>query len=163
MLLITNHPESDDNDDDHFPLRPLVALCDSAGPGTAFMSVSFVSLLSGEQVSKVAIWLLFWNGTNSLFTICDFLCFYSPSGALWKSMTPLWQHTIFLHSEFLFAGNISKEILEIFNSVQTLKRLHTADKRENGLPWTNVNSDNFQLIRIPSLGQLPPTNPQPCF
>ena len=55
MLLITNHPESDDNDDDHFPLRPLVALCDSAGPGTAFMSVSFVSLLSGEQVSKVAI------------------------------------------------------------------------------------------------------------
>ena len=55
MLLITNHPESDDNDDDHLPLRPLVALCDSAGPGTAFMSVSFVSLLSGEQVSKVAI------------------------------------------------------------------------------------------------------------
>jgi len=34
-------------------VRPLVALCDSAGPGTAFMSVSFVSLLSGEQVNHI--------------------------------------------------------------------------------------------------------------
>jgi len=30
--------------------RPLVAVCDSAGPGAAFMSISFVSMLSGEQV-----------------------------------------------------------------------------------------------------------------
>lgn len=35
-----------------FPFRPLVALCDSAGPGAAFMSISFVSLLTGEQVTK---------------------------------------------------------------------------------------------------------------
>ena len=36
--------------------RPLVVLCDSAGPGAAFMSVSFVSLLSGEQVGTLDIW-----------------------------------------------------------------------------------------------------------
>ena len=35
--------------------RPLVVLCDSAGPGAAFMSVSFVSLLSGEQVGTLDI------------------------------------------------------------------------------------------------------------
>ena len=35
--------------------RPLVVLCDSAGPGAAFMSISFVSLLSGEQVGTVDI------------------------------------------------------------------------------------------------------------
>merc|ERR1719222_738385 len=33
--------------------RPLVVLCDSAGPGAAFMSVSFVSLLTGEQVNNI--------------------------------------------------------------------------------------------------------------
>ena len=32
-----------------------MVLCDSAGPGAAFMSVSFVSLLSGEQVARVDI------------------------------------------------------------------------------------------------------------
>ncbi len=34
--------------------RPLVALCDSSGPGTAFMSVSFISLSTGEQVQKTS-------------------------------------------------------------------------------------------------------------
>merc|ERR1719319_1148994 len=33
--------------------RPLVAVCDSAGPGAAFMSISFVSMLSGEQVNNI--------------------------------------------------------------------------------------------------------------
>jgi len=33
--------------------RPLVALCDSAGPGPAFMSASFVSLKTGEQVNNI--------------------------------------------------------------------------------------------------------------
>ncbi|XP_063231006.1 breast carcinoma-amplified sequence 3 homolog isoform X2 [Bacillus rossius redtenbacheri] len=35
--------------------RPLVALCDSAGPGPQFCSVSFVSLRSGEQVRCVKL------------------------------------------------------------------------------------------------------------
>jgi hypothetical protein len=41
--------------------RPLVVLCDSAGPGAAFMSVSFVSLLSGEQVGIVEIWHILFS------------------------------------------------------------------------------------------------------
>ena len=32
--------------------RPLVALCDSSGPGTPCTSVSFISLSTGEQVCR---------------------------------------------------------------------------------------------------------------
>ena len=32
--------------------RPLIALADSTGPGAAFTSASFISLRSGEQVSR---------------------------------------------------------------------------------------------------------------
>ena len=40
---------------DVYKREALVVLCESAGPGAAFMSVSFVSLLSGEQVERVDI------------------------------------------------------------------------------------------------------------
>jgi len=53
-LRILPTPETGHLATDHYShARPLVALCDSSGPGTAFMSVSFVSLLSGEQVNNI--------------------------------------------------------------------------------------------------------------
>ena len=39
--------------DHHAATRPLVAVCDSAGPGPAFCSVAFESLLTGEQVHSI--------------------------------------------------------------------------------------------------------------
>jgi hypothetical protein len=33
--------------------RPMVAICDSAGPGPQFCSVSFISLKTGEQVKSI--------------------------------------------------------------------------------------------------------------
>jgi len=53
-LRILPTPETGHLATDHYShARPLVALCDSSGPGTAFMAVSFVSLLSGEQVNNI--------------------------------------------------------------------------------------------------------------
>jgi len=53
-LRILPTPETGHLATDHYShARPLVALCDSSGPGTAFMSVSFVSLLSGDQVNNI--------------------------------------------------------------------------------------------------------------
>lgn len=41
---------------DHYSLkRPIIALCDTAGPGPHFCSVSFISLKTGEQVIKTNI------------------------------------------------------------------------------------------------------------
>ncbi|XP_042237211.1 BCAS3 microtubule associated cell migration factor-like isoform X3 [Homarus americanus] len=39
---------------DHYSLkRPIIALCDTAGPGPQFCSVSFISLKTGEQVKTI--------------------------------------------------------------------------------------------------------------
>lgn len=35
------------------PSRPIMAICDNSGAGTAFMSVAFISLATGEQVSSI--------------------------------------------------------------------------------------------------------------
>ena len=52
-LRILPTPETGHFATDHYShARPLVALCDSSGSGTAFMSVNFISLLSGEQVCQ---------------------------------------------------------------------------------------------------------------
>lgn len=53
-LKILPTPESVNPFSDPFsPSRPLVAICDTSGPGPAFMSVSFISLATGEQVSSI--------------------------------------------------------------------------------------------------------------
>jgi len=53
-MKILPSPETVNPFSDPFnPSRPLVAICDSSGTGTAFMSVSFISLATAEQVSTI--------------------------------------------------------------------------------------------------------------
>ncbi|CAK9805245.1 Breast carcinoma-amplified sequence 3 homolog [Anthophora quadrimaculata] len=53
-LRILPNPKTDDVYVDLFKLkRPLVAICDSAGPGPQFCNISFVSLKTGEQAKSI--------------------------------------------------------------------------------------------------------------
>lgn len=54
-LKVLPSPSTSATTVDHYSLkRPLIALCDTAGPGPQFCSVSFISLKTGEQVSLVS-------------------------------------------------------------------------------------------------------------
>ena len=51
-ILLT--PTLSDNNVDIYSLkRPILAICDAAGPGPQFCSVAFISLKTGEQVGLV--------------------------------------------------------------------------------------------------------------
>jgi len=51
-LRMLPSPECSQFVDDHFHAsRPLIALCDTSASGSAFMSVTFISLKTGEQVN----------------------------------------------------------------------------------------------------------------
>ncbi|XP_076394112.1 uncharacterized protein LOC100877372 isoform X2 [Megachile rotundata] len=53
-LRILPNPKTDDEHADLFELkRPMVAICDSAGPGPQFCNISFISLKTGEQVKSI--------------------------------------------------------------------------------------------------------------
>lgn len=53
-LRILPSPKVDDKHVDSFEAkRPMVAICDSAGPGPQFCNVSFISLKTGEQVKSI--------------------------------------------------------------------------------------------------------------
>jgi len=53
-LRMLPSPECDQYAVDHYSsARPLIALCDTSGPGSAFMSVSFLSLKTGELVHNI--------------------------------------------------------------------------------------------------------------
>ncbi|XP_071529568.1 BCAS3 microtubule associated cell migration factor-like isoform X2 [Panulirus ornatus] len=53
-LKVLPSPSTSANTVDHYSLkRPLIALCDTAGPGPQFCSVSFISLKTGEQVKII--------------------------------------------------------------------------------------------------------------
>ena len=53
-LRLLPSPECSPYAVDHFSAaRPLVALCDSSASGAAFMSVSFISLRTGDQVHSI--------------------------------------------------------------------------------------------------------------
>ena len=53
MKILPNPEALNPFSDPYNPSRPLAAICDSSGPGPAFMSVTFVSLATGEQVSSI--------------------------------------------------------------------------------------------------------------
>lgn len=46
--------------------RPIIALCDTAGPGPQFCSVSFISLKTGEQVSCYSVFINY-SANNVIF------------------------------------------------------------------------------------------------
>lgn len=53
-LRVLSNPKVDDERNDPFKTkRPLVAICDSAGPGPQFCNVSFISMKTGEQVKSI--------------------------------------------------------------------------------------------------------------
>ncbi|XP_034171493.2 uncharacterized protein LOC117600312 [Osmia lignaria lignaria] len=53
-LRILPNPKTDDEHADLFESkRPMVAVCDSAGPGPQFCNISFISLKTGEQVKSI--------------------------------------------------------------------------------------------------------------
>eukprot|EP00095_Tigriopus_kingsejongensis_P005566 maker-scaffold12_size759060-snap-gene-2.15 protein:Tk05566 transcript:maker-scaffold12_size759060-snap-gene-2.15-mRNA-1 annotation:"breast carcinoma-amplified sequence 3-like protein" len=53
-LRVLSHPENSFGSPDNFAhCRPLIAMADSTGPGTAFSSASFLSLKTGEQVHNI--------------------------------------------------------------------------------------------------------------
>ncbi|XP_016910463.1 uncharacterized protein LOC107996774 isoform X2 [Apis cerana] len=53
-LRILPNPKTDDEHVDLFELkRPMVAICDSAGPGPQFCNISFISLKTGEQTKSI--------------------------------------------------------------------------------------------------------------
>ncbi|XP_071863499.1 uncharacterized protein isoform X2 [Bombus fervidus] len=53
-LRILPNPKTDDEHVDLFELkRPMVAICDSAGPGPQFCNISFISLKTGEQAKSI--------------------------------------------------------------------------------------------------------------
>ncbi|XP_054000177.1 uncharacterized protein LOC128887830 isoform X1 [Hylaeus anthracinus] len=53
-LRILPNPKTDDEHVDLFDLkRPMVAVCDSAGPGPQFCNISFISLKTGEQAKSI--------------------------------------------------------------------------------------------------------------
>lgn len=53
-LRILPNPKTDDEHVDPFEAkRPMVAICDSAGPGPQFCHISFISLKTGEQVKSI--------------------------------------------------------------------------------------------------------------
>ncbi|XP_031829238.2 uncharacterized protein LOC116425518 isoform X1 [Nomia melanderi] len=53
-LRILPNPKTDDEHIDLFELkRPMVAVCDSAGPGPQFCNISFISLKTGEQTKSI--------------------------------------------------------------------------------------------------------------
>ncbi|XP_043259417.1 uncharacterized protein LOC122401394 [Colletes gigas] len=53
-LRILPNPKIDDDHADLFDLkRPMVAVCDSAGPGPQFCNISFISLKTGEQAKSI--------------------------------------------------------------------------------------------------------------
>ncbi|XP_076619555.1 uncharacterized protein LOC143340968 isoform X3 [Colletes latitarsis] len=53
-LRILPNPKTDDDHVDLFDLkRPMVAVCDSAGPGPQFCNISFISLKTGEQAKSI--------------------------------------------------------------------------------------------------------------
>ncbi|XP_033317343.1 uncharacterized protein LOC117215047 isoform X2 [Bombus bifarius] len=53
-LRILPNPKTDDEHVDLFELkRPMVAICDSAGPGSQFCNISFISLKTGEQAKSI--------------------------------------------------------------------------------------------------------------
>ncbi|KAL2712671.1 flocculation protein FLO11-like [Vespula squamosa] len=53
-LRILPNPKTDSEHPDSFePKRPLVAICDSAGPGPQFCNISFISLKTGEQTKNI--------------------------------------------------------------------------------------------------------------
>lgn len=53
-LRVLSNPKLDDERNDPFKSkRPLVAICDSAGPGPQFCNVSFISMKTGEQVKSI--------------------------------------------------------------------------------------------------------------
>ncbi|XP_047369803.1 serine-rich adhesin for platelets-like isoform X3 [Vespa velutina] len=53
-LRILPNPKTDsEHADPYEPKRPLVAICDSAGPGPQFCNISFISLKTGEQTKNI--------------------------------------------------------------------------------------------------------------
>ncbi|XP_033216426.1 uncharacterized protein LOC117172516 [Belonocnema kinseyi] len=53
-LRVLPNPKLDDERNDPFKTkRPLVAICDSAGPGPQFCNVGFISLKTGEQAKSI--------------------------------------------------------------------------------------------------------------
>ena len=54
-LRILPSPRSNNNEreDPYKSRRPMIAMCDSAGPGPHFCSVNFLSLKTGEQVKSI--------------------------------------------------------------------------------------------------------------
>ncbi|KAG7210236.1 hypothetical protein KM043_011785 [Ampulex compressa] len=53
-LRILPNPKTDEEHIDPFePKRPMVAVCDSAGPGPQFCNISFISLKTGEQAKSI--------------------------------------------------------------------------------------------------------------
>ncbi|XP_076645308.1 uncharacterized protein LOC143354831 isoform X2 [Halictus rubicundus] len=53
-LRILPNPKTDDENIDLFESkRPMVAVCDSAGPGPQFCNISFISLKTGEQAKSI--------------------------------------------------------------------------------------------------------------
>ena len=68
VLKVLPTPVTSASSVDHYSLkRPIIALCDTAGPGPHFCSVSFISLKTGEQVSQQynALVLILYN-----FSVC---------------------------------------------------------------------------------------------
>ncbi|XP_043485442.1 uncharacterized protein LOC122513241 isoform X2 [Polistes fuscatus] len=53
-LRVIPNPKTDSKHFDLFePKRPLVAICDSAGPGPQFCNISFISLKTGDQIKNI--------------------------------------------------------------------------------------------------------------
>ncbi|XP_015178173.1 PREDICTED: uncharacterized protein LOC107067304 isoform X2 [Polistes dominula] len=53
-LRVIPNPKTDSKYFDLFePKRPLVAICDSAGPGPQFCNISFISLKTGDQIKNI--------------------------------------------------------------------------------------------------------------
>lgn len=68
-LKVLPTPSTSESTVDHYShKRPIIALCDTAGPGPQFCTVSFISLKTGEQVcTKI---LLFLNVHSAAFRGC---------------------------------------------------------------------------------------------
>ncbi|XP_034935168.1 uncharacterized protein [Chelonus insularis] len=53
LRILPNPKTGDDNSDAYEQKRPVIAICDSSGPGPQFCSVNFVSLRTGEQLKSI--------------------------------------------------------------------------------------------------------------
>ncbi|XP_063992968.1 uncharacterized protein LOC135170827 [Diachasmimorpha longicaudata] len=53
LRILPDPLTDDDHPDPYVKKRPIVAICDSAGPGPQFCSVSFISLKTGEQTKSI--------------------------------------------------------------------------------------------------------------